>query len=50
MNELELVTACCYKLIGVANETNAETAEFKFEDVTFKDEHIGDWKVTITRM
>lgn len=50
MTEMELLNACCYKLIGAMRETNAETMTLKQEGVTFKGENIGDYEVTVRKL
>lgn len=49
MNEMELLNACCYKLIGIMRETQADTYTHKLEGVTFQGENIGDYEVTVRK-
>jgi len=49
-NEIQLVNVYCFGLIKRANQANAEKMTINQENVTYLDEKVGNWRITIEKI
>jgi len=45
-----ILTACAQHLIVMLQEVNADKGTFKIENLTYKHDKLGDWKITIKKV
>lgn len=50
MNEVELINAHCFGLIKRAKETNCQKMTITQENVVYKNEKLGNWKITVEKI
>jgi hypothetical protein len=50
MNEVDKVNACCYALIHICRETNAEEMKLTQTGVTHFGEPLGDWEIIVRKV
>lgn len=50
MDETQKINAYCFALIKICRETNAEKMTLTQENVTYFEENLGDWKITVEKV